>query len=326
MATFQVPAVLDGYRYSLRWLLPTSLDDLNLETAWSLIRNAIKEKNETREAFFGSLLNNPVNDSADINPRVSGDLARVNNSAPSSAEITLALNSLKTGNADGTDQLPSELFKFAADDLASPLLSLFGKIWTSTYILSDWKDAIIIPVHKKGDKALCSNYLGISLTNSVFKALEIVMRKRIEPAYSPLRARISLDDTALADLGYADDISLVDDNIYVIQRLLDTLNSEVEYCGLKINVKNSEICSNQEDAALSCNGAQLNLVENFTYLRSSMQLNGDIAREVKSRIGPAAQSYKSLEKFWYMKDIQCSLKLNVYNACITGVLLFSCET
>ena len=160
-----------------------------------------KEKNETREAFFGSLLNNPVNDSADINPRVSGDLARVNNSAPSSAEITLALNSLKTGNADGTDQLPSELFKFAADDLASPLLSLFGKIWTSTYILSDWKDAIIIPVHKKGDKALCSNYLGISLTNSVFKALEIVMRKRIEPAYSPLRARIRQASNAVLVAG-----------------------------------------------------------------------------------------------------------------------------
>ncbi|XP_075254771.1 uncharacterized protein LOC142346147 [Convolutriloba macropyga] len=219
------------------------------------------------------------------------------------SHVNKTIRAISGTNADGTDQLPSELFKFAADDLASPLLSLFGKIWTGTDILNDWKDAIIIPVHKKGDKALCSNYLGISLLNRVFKALEIVMRKRIEPPYSPLRARISLDDTALADLGYADDISLVDDNIYVIQRLLDTLNSEVEYCGLKINVKNAEICSNQEDAALSCNGAQLNLVENFTYLGSSMQLNGDIAREVKSRIGPAAQSYKSLDKFWYIKDI-----------------------
>ena len=79
---------------------------------------------------------------------------------------------------------------------------------------------------------------------------------------------VNLDDTAVADLDYADDIALVVENIYDIQRLLDALNIEAESCGLKINVKKTEFCSNQEDATLSCNGVQLNLVEHFTYLRS----------------------------------------------------------
>ena len=71
---------------------------------------------------------------------------------------------------------------------------------------------------------------------------------------------VSLDDTTVADLDCADDIALVDDNIYDIQRLLDAFNIEAESCGLKINVKKTEICSNQEDAILSCNGVRLNLV------------------------------------------------------------------
>ena len=41
MATFQIPAALDEYRDSLRLPLPTSVDDLITETAWSSVRNAI---------------------------------------------------------------------------------------------------------------------------------------------------------------------------------------------------------------------------------------------------------------------------------------------
>ena len=183
-----IPAVLDSYRDSLHSLLPASLDDLNIETAWSSIRNeisaaatrplpkkgpahkpwlspkslafiakrancrsrkmmksvrktveksvrankvayfrrladevqavdeigntrivyktirsisgkrsrcsevlknsngkAIADSNEKIEewaAYFGSLLNNPANDSADINPRVSDVLAKVKYSVP----------------------------------------------------------------------------------------------------------------------------------------------------------------------------------------------------------------------------------------------------
>ena len=107
---------------------------------------------------------------------------------------------------------------------------------------------------------------------------------------------------------------------------LDAFNIDGESCGLKIKLKKTEFGSNQENATLSYNGAQLNLVEHFTYLGSSIQLNGDIARELKSCISRAAQSYKNLDQLWCMKDIPRSLKIKVYNTCITNVLLYSCET
>ena len=88
---------------------------------------------------------------------------------------------------------------------------------------------------------------------------------------------VSLDDTAVADLGYADGIAIIDDNIDGIQRFLDALKIETESCGLKINVRKTEFCSNQEDVTLSCNASRLNLVEHFSNLGRSIQLNGDLA-------------------------------------------------
>ena len=95
------------------------------------------DKIEAWAAYFGSLLNNSVKDSAYINPLVSDALAKVDDSAPSIAGVTSALKTLKTSKAAGTDQLPPELFKFAADELALTLSDLFGKIWRGTDIQCD---------------------------------------------------------------------------------------------------------------------------------------------------------------------------------------------
>ncbi|XP_029348343.1 uncharacterized protein LOC115034932, partial [Acyrthosiphon pisum] len=44
-----------------------------------------------------------------------------------------------------------------------------------------WNEAIIIPLHKKGDKTECSNYRGISLLNSVYKVFSKILLNRLTP-------------------------------------------------------------------------------------------------------------------------------------------------
>ena len=130
----------------------------------------------------------------------------------------------------------------------------------------------------------------------------------------------------MADLDYADDISLIDDNIGDIPILLDALRIDAKSCGLKISVENTAFCCNQEDVILSCNCAQLNLVKLFTCLGSSIKLNGELAQEKKSRRDQPIQSYMNLDKFWCSKNIPRSLKIKIFNACFIIVLLYSCET
>jgi hypothetical protein len=44
-----------------------------------------------------------------------------------------------------------------------------------------WKESIVVPIHKKGDKTDCSNYRGISLLSTSYKILSNVLLSRLIP-------------------------------------------------------------------------------------------------------------------------------------------------
>jgi hypothetical protein len=44
-----------------------------------------------------------------------------------------------------------------------------------------WKESIIVPIYKKGDKTDCSNYRGISLLSTTYKIISNILLSRITP-------------------------------------------------------------------------------------------------------------------------------------------------
>ncbi|XP_068675589.1 uncharacterized protein [Montipora foliosa] len=75
------------------------------------------------------------------------------------------------------------------------------------------------------------------------------------------------------------------------------------------------------------NGEELNAVNNFKYLGSTVSSNASLDMEIQSRISAAATAYNKLSKrIFCNNDILSNTKIKVYNAIIIPTLLYGCET
>ena len=108
---------------------------------------------------------------------------------PSAAEIAAVIKTLRNGKAAGGDGLAPELYRYGGNALIERLEMLLHNVWETERIPSAWRTAVIIPLHKKGDRAVCSNYRGISLLSIALKILEAVLLRRLRPKYDEKIAR-----------------------------------------------------------------------------------------------------------------------------------------
>jgi hypothetical protein len=54
-------------------------------------------------------------------------------------------------------------------------------LWNKEELPHQWKESIVVPTHKKGDKTDCSNYRGISLLSTSCKILSNILLTRLTP-------------------------------------------------------------------------------------------------------------------------------------------------
>ena len=77
---------------------------------------------------------------------------------PSAFELGMATEKLKRHTLPGIDQIPAELIKARGSTIRSEIHKLINSIWNKEELLEEWKESIIVPIYKKGDKRDCSNY------------------------------------------------------------------------------------------------------------------------------------------------------------------------
>ena len=94
-------------------------------------------------------------------------------------EVHMELLNLKRDKACGPDHISVYLLLKGADFLAPPLTKLFQLSLSTGILPRDWVTANIVPVHKKGDRHLSSNYRPISLTSIVIKVMERIIHRQL---------------------------------------------------------------------------------------------------------------------------------------------------
>ena len=85
---------------------------------------------------------------------------------PTITELEDAMSRLKIRKADGLPGILPELVLYGGPVSLRRLLVLMQAVWREGCVL---KDALIVPVPKKGDLQFCDNWQGISLLDVVGK-------------------------------------------------------------------------------------------------------------------------------------------------------------
>ena len=60
------------------------------------------------------------------------------------------------------------------------LLLLLQDIWRSGHVVDDWRNALIVPILKKGNLLSCENWRGISLLDVIGKILARIIQDRLQ--------------------------------------------------------------------------------------------------------------------------------------------------
>jgi hypothetical protein len=131
---------------------------------------------------------------------------------PSALKSEVAIGKLKRYKSPDVDQIPAEKIQAGEETLRSEIHKLSELIWNEAQLPHQWKESIVVPIHKKGDKTDCSNYQGISLLFTSYKILPNILLSRLTPYTDEI--------TGDHQCGFRCDRSMTN-HIFYIQQILE---------------------------------------------------------------------------------------------------------
>jgi hypothetical protein len=97
---------------------------------------------------------------------------------PSRLEVEIGIANLNKCNSPGSDQIPIELIQKGGETAVSLIYKFINSVWNKEELPNEWKESIIVPIHKTGDKTDCNNYCRISLLLTSYKILWNILLSR----------------------------------------------------------------------------------------------------------------------------------------------------
>jgi hypothetical protein len=130
-----------------------------------------------RNSFFQLLNVHGVNDGGQVEICTAEPLLP----EPNAFDFELAIEKLKNNKSQGVDRIPAELIKAGGGTIGCAIHKLIISIWNKEKLSEDWRESIIVPIYKKGDKTDCNNCRSISLLPTTYKILSNILLSRLIP-------------------------------------------------------------------------------------------------------------------------------------------------
>lgn len=229
-------------RKRIRWeeKMEKELKEIKNESeAWEFIRKNLRKRSEITDAFrieewkkhFAKELGEQDRKREDLKEMYSTG-ENVFKREPSDREIDEKIVKLKKKKAEGGDGIKNEAWIFGRGKIRTRLKEVIKEVWRGGYFIDDWREGIVTPIHKKGDKDCLNNYRGITLTSTVYKIYASILNDRI---IQSVEEKGGWGDN---QAGFRKEQGCMD-NVYILRQMIEKVIKEKgkREGGLKVNEK-----------------------------------------------------------------------------------------
>jgi hypothetical protein len=95
------------------------------------------------------------------------------------SEFEVAIGKLERYISPGIDQIPAELTQAEGETLRFEIHKLISLIWNKEGLSHQWKESIVVPIHKEYGITDCGNYRGLSRLSTSYKILSNILLSRL---------------------------------------------------------------------------------------------------------------------------------------------------
>ncbi|KAK3564203.1 hypothetical protein QTP86_011180 [Hemibagrus guttatus] len=262
-------------------------------------------------------------------------------------EVRKALKRMKSGKAVGPDDIPVEVWKCLGEAAVEFLASLFNRVLENLEKVYDRvpREEMWYCMRKSG---VAEKY--VRVVQDMYERSRTVVRCAVGQteefnvevglhqgsALSPFLFAIVMDQLSEEvrqespwTMMFADDIVICSESREQVEENLERWRFALERRGMKVSRSKTEyMCVNEREGSgtVRLQGEEVKKVQEFKYLGSTVQSNGECGKEVKKRVQAGWNGWRKVSGVLCDQKISARIKGKVYRTVVRPAMLYGLET
>ncbi|KAK3518654.1 hypothetical protein QTP70_006960 [Hemibagrus guttatus] len=262
-------------------------------------------------------------------------------------EVRKALKRMKSGKAVGPDDIPVEVWKCLGEAAVEFLTSLFNRVLENLEKAYDRvpREELWYCMRKSG---VAEKY--VRVVQDMYERSRTVVRCAVGQteefkvevglhqgsALSPFLFAIVMDQLSEEvrqespwTMMFADDIVICSESREQVEENLERWRFALERRGMKVSGSKTEyMCVNEREGSgtVRLQGEEVKKVQEFKYLGSTVQSNGECGKEVKKRVQAGWNGWRKVSGVLCDRKISARIKGKVYRTVVRPAMLYGLET
>ncbi|KAK3556835.1 hypothetical protein QTP70_022272, partial [Hemibagrus guttatus] len=262
-------------------------------------------------------------------------------------EVRKALKRMKSGKAVGPNNIPVEVWKCLGEAAVEFLTSLFNRVLENLEKAYDRvpREELWYCMRKSG---VAEKY--VRVVQDMYERSRTVVRCAVGQteefkmevglhqglALSPFLFAIVMDQLSEEvrqespwTMMFADDIVICSESREQVEENLERWRFALERRGMKVSRSKTEyMCVNEREGSgtVRLQGEEVKKVQEFKYLGSTIQSNGECGKEVKKRVQAGWNGWRKVSGVLCDRKISARIKGKVYRTVVRPAMLYGLET